>query len=111
MVNSADRSPTGGAVVVVNPHSGGGKVARGKAAGKLLDKEMDASFKALSLESKRPIGMFRAPFGAMSPRYSPLLLSAKLVCSGWAGSRSSWFDANTTRKPPAGRRRDRSAGR
>jgi diacylglycerol kinase family enzyme len=28
MVNSADRSPSGGAVVVVNPRSGGGKVAR-----------------------------------------------------------------------------------
>jgi peptidoglycan/xylan/chitin deacetylase (PgdA/CDA1 family) len=39
----------------------------GKATTKTLDKEMDASFKALSTEAKRPIALFRAPFGAMSP--------------------------------------------
>ncbi len=38
----------------------------GKADAKLLDREMTASFKALSTEAKRPIGMFRAPYGALS---------------------------------------------
>lgn len=37
----------------------------GKADAKLLDKEMNPSFKTLSVEAKRPIGMFRAPFGAL----------------------------------------------
>jgi peptidoglycan/xylan/chitin deacetylase (PgdA/CDA1 family) len=37
----------------------------GKADAKLLDKELDPSFKTLSLEAKRPIGLFRAPFGAL----------------------------------------------
>jgi peptidoglycan/xylan/chitin deacetylase (PgdA/CDA1 family) len=37
----------------------------GKATAKTLDKEMDSSFKTLSTEAKRPIGLFRAPFGAM----------------------------------------------
>jgi len=36
-----------------------------KAAGKQLDKEIDKSFEILSSEAKRPIGMFRAPFGAL----------------------------------------------
>ena len=37
----------------------------GKATGKTLDAELDASFKALSLAAKQPIGLFRAPFGAL----------------------------------------------
>jgi peptidoglycan/xylan/chitin deacetylase (PgdA/CDA1 family) len=37
----------------------------GKATAKTLDHEMDGSFKTLSTEAKRPIGLFRAPFGAM----------------------------------------------
>jgi len=36
-----------------------------KADAKQLDKEVDASLKTLSTEAKRPIGMFRAPFGAL----------------------------------------------
>ena len=39
----------------------------GKADAKQLDKEVTASFKALSTEAKRPIGMFRPPFGALGP--------------------------------------------
>jgi peptidoglycan/xylan/chitin deacetylase (PgdA/CDA1 family) len=37
----------------------------GKADAKKLDKEMNKSFEMLSTETKRPIGMFRAPFGAL----------------------------------------------
>ncbi|HEY5948965.1 MAG TPA: polysaccharide deacetylase family protein [Kofleriaceae bacterium] len=37
----------------------------GKADAKQLDKEMNKSFEVLSSEAKRPIGMFRAPFGAL----------------------------------------------
>lgn len=38
----------------------------GKADAPLLDREMTASFKALSTAAKRPIGMFRAPYGALN---------------------------------------------
>ena len=37
----------------------------GKADTKKLDREVDRSFQALATEAKRPIGMFRAPFGAL----------------------------------------------
>jgi peptidoglycan/xylan/chitin deacetylase (PgdA/CDA1 family) len=37
----------------------------GKADAKTLDKEINKSFEMLSTEAKRPIGMFRAPFGAL----------------------------------------------
>jgi peptidoglycan/xylan/chitin deacetylase (PgdA/CDA1 family) len=37
----------------------------GKADEKKLDREVDKSFVMLSTEAKRPIGMFRAPFGAL----------------------------------------------
>jgi peptidoglycan/xylan/chitin deacetylase (PgdA/CDA1 family) len=37
----------------------------GKADAKKLDREVDKSFEVLSAEAKRPIGMFRAPFGAL----------------------------------------------
>jgi peptidoglycan/xylan/chitin deacetylase (PgdA/CDA1 family) len=37
----------------------------GKADAKKLDKEVDKSFVMLASEAKRPIGMFRAPFGAL----------------------------------------------
>jgi len=37
----------------------------GRADAKKLDKEMNKSFEMLSTEAKRPIGMFRAPFGAL----------------------------------------------
>jgi peptidoglycan/xylan/chitin deacetylase (PgdA/CDA1 family) len=36
----------------------------GKADAKKLDREVDKSFEMLAAEAKRPIGMFRAPFGA-----------------------------------------------
>jgi peptidoglycan/xylan/chitin deacetylase (PgdA/CDA1 family) len=38
----------------------------GKADAKLLDKELDPSLKTLSTEAKRPIGLFRAPYGALN---------------------------------------------
>ena len=38
----------------------------GKADAKILDREMDPSLKRLSEEAKRPIGLFRAPYGAMN---------------------------------------------
>lgn len=38
----------------------------GKATDKILDKELDASMKTLSTEAKRPIGLFRAPYGALN---------------------------------------------
>lgn len=37
----------------------------GNADAKKLDREVDRSFEMLSAEAKRPIGMFRAPFGAL----------------------------------------------
>jgi peptidoglycan-N-acetylglucosamine deacetylase len=37
----------------------------GKADTKKLDREMDRSFEMLAGEAKKPIGMFRAPFGAL----------------------------------------------
>ena len=57
------------------------------------------------------------PSGSTRARYSPLLLSPKLVCNSEAGSRRSLPEANTTRYPPAGTvidgktQRDRSSGR
>jgi peptidoglycan/xylan/chitin deacetylase (PgdA/CDA1 family) len=39
----------------------------GKASEKLLERELDKSFEMLSTEAKKPIGMFRAPFGALGP--------------------------------------------
>jgi peptidoglycan/xylan/chitin deacetylase (PgdA/CDA1 family) len=38
----------------------------GKADNKLLDRELVPSLKTLSQDSKRPIGLFRAPYGALS---------------------------------------------
>jgi peptidoglycan/xylan/chitin deacetylase (PgdA/CDA1 family) len=38
----------------------------GKAKPALIDKEIDASFKALAEHALRPIGLFRAPFGALN---------------------------------------------
>lgn len=38
----------------------------GKADNKLLDRELVPSLKTLSTESKRPIGLFRAPYGALN---------------------------------------------
>lgn len=38
----------------------------GKADAKLLDREMNPSLKTLSTEAKRPIGLFRAPYGALN---------------------------------------------
>ncbi len=37
----------------------------GRADAKKLDSEIDKSFEMLSTETKRPIGMFRAPFGSL----------------------------------------------
>jgi peptidoglycan/xylan/chitin deacetylase (PgdA/CDA1 family) len=38
----------------------------GKATAKKLDAELDPSFKTLATEAKRPIGLYRAPFGAIN---------------------------------------------
>lgn len=62
----------------------------GKAKDKLLDKEMDASFKALSTEAKRPIGLFRAPFGAMSPAGRARLKKLGVTEAFWSIDTEDW---------------------
>jgi peptidoglycan/xylan/chitin deacetylase (PgdA/CDA1 family) len=66
----------------------------GKATGKLLDKEMDASFKALSQEAKRPIGLFRAPFGAMSPAGRVRLKKLGVTEAFWSIDTLDWQAKN-----------------
>jgi peptidoglycan/xylan/chitin deacetylase (PgdA/CDA1 family) len=39
----------------------------GKASGAELDREIDASIRTLAKEAGRPIGLFRPPYGALSP--------------------------------------------
>ncbi len=66
----------------------------GKAIGKLLDQQMDASFKALSLEAKRPIGLFRAPFGAMSPAGRARLKKLGVTEAFWSIDTLDWQAKN-----------------
>lgn len=75
----------------------------GKATGKKLDTEMDASFKALSTEAKRPIGLFRAPFGAMSPAGRARLKKLGVTEAFWSIDTLDWQakDAAKLRKKAA----------
>jgi peptidoglycan/xylan/chitin deacetylase (PgdA/CDA1 family) len=66
----------------------------GKATGSVLDKEMDASLKALSIEAKRPIGLFRAPYGAMSPAGRVRLKKLGVTEVFWSIDTLDWKSKN-----------------
>jgi peptidoglycan/xylan/chitin deacetylase (PgdA/CDA1 family) len=75
----------------------------GKATAKTLDKEMDSSFKTLSSEAKRPIGLFRAPFGAMGGAGRIRLKRLGVTEVFWSIDTEDWKakDAETLRKKSA----------
>ena len=62
----------------------------GKADAKKLDKEVDASFKTLSTEAKQPIGMFRAPFGALGAAGRARLKKLGVTEAFWSIDTLDW---------------------
>ncbi len=75
----------------------------GKATAKTLDKEMDGSFKTLSTEAQRPIGLFRAPFGAMGAASRARLKKLGVTEVFWSIDTEDWKakDAEKLRKKSA----------
>lgn len=62
----------------------------GTADDKLLDKEMNASFKTLATHAKRPIALFRAPFGKMSPAGRARLKKLGVTEAHWSIDTQDW---------------------
>jgi peptidoglycan/xylan/chitin deacetylase (PgdA/CDA1 family) len=75
----------------------------GKATARTLEREMDDSLKILSTEAKRPIGLFRAPFGAMGTAGRIRLRRLGVTEVFWSIDTEDWKakDAQTLRKKAA----------
>lgn len=61
-----------------------------KATSEKLSKEIDGSIKTLAIEADRPIGMFRAPYGALSPEGRGRLKKLKLTEVFWSVDTLDW---------------------
>ena len=60
------------------------------AAGEQLGREIDASIRALAVQANRPIGMFRAPYGALSPAGRARLKKLGLTEVFWSVDTLDW---------------------
>jgi len=60
------------------------------AAGGQLDREIDASIRALAVQAHRPIGMFRPPYGALSPAGRVRLKKLGLTEVLWSVDTLDW---------------------
>jgi peptidoglycan/xylan/chitin deacetylase (PgdA/CDA1 family) len=70
------------------------------AAGDLLAREVDASIRTLAAEAHRPIGMFRPPYGSLSPAGRAWLKKLGLTEVLWSVDTLDWkaHDAKRLRK-------------
>ena len=68
-----------------------------KASSEKLAKEIDGSIKTLAVEADRPIGMFRAPYGALSPEGRGRLRKLKLTEVFWSVDTLDWKAHNDDR--------------
>jgi len=70
------------------------------AEGDTLDKEIDASIKTLAIEAKRPIGLFRPPYGSLSGAGRMRLKKLGLTEVQWSVDTLDWkaHDADKLRK-------------
>jgi peptidoglycan/xylan/chitin deacetylase (PgdA/CDA1 family) len=62
-----------------------------------LAKEIDASIRTLAIETNRPIGMFRAPYGALSPEGRARLKKLRLTEVFWSVDTLDWRAHNEER--------------
>jgi peptidoglycan/xylan/chitin deacetylase (PgdA/CDA1 family) len=69
----------------------------GKAKPALLDKEIDASFKALAEHTLRPIGLFRAPFGALNDAGRTRLRKLGVTEAFWSIDTLDWKAKDATK--------------
>ncbi|HEY0190924.1 MAG TPA: polysaccharide deacetylase family protein [Kofleriaceae bacterium] len=67
------------------------------ATGDKLTKEIDASIKTLAIEADRPIGMFRAPYGALSGEGRTRLKKLHLTEVFWSVDTLDWKAHNDDR--------------
>lgn len=67
------------------------------AGGDLLTREVDASIRALAAQTGRPIGMFRAPYGALSPAGRIRLKKLGLTEVFWSVDTLDWQAHNPDR--------------
>jgi len=66
----------------------------GRADAKKLDNEIDKSFVMLSTEAKRPIGMFRAPFGSLNGAGRTRLKKLGVTEVFWSIDTRDWHATN-----------------
>jgi peptidoglycan/xylan/chitin deacetylase (PgdA/CDA1 family) len=69
----------------------------GKATGKTLEKEIDGSIRTLAVQANRPIGMFRPPYGALSPAGRVHLKQVGLTEVQWSIDTLDWASKNPER--------------
>ena len=66
----------------------------GKATGKTLEREIDASIRTLAIQTNRPIGMFRPPYGALSGAGRVHLKQVGLTEVQWSIDTLDWASKN-----------------
>jgi hypothetical protein len=81
---------------IVGSHSVSHKNLR-HAASEQLTREIDASIKALAAEADRPIGMFRAPYGALNTAGRARLKKLGLTEAFWSVDTRDWMAHSPSR--------------